>query len=106
MGFDLHNFKLKQCCSAAAVVFIPVAFPWQALYSQYLQFKEYDIPLKENEKTKIKNLYKMLEVYTHTQVFCCLCWITQRSDIESAVSDRCGSSLAVFTCPRDTIPMT
>lgn len=34
----------------------------QALYTQYLQFKEHDIPLKENEKTKIKNLYKMLEV--------------------------------------------
>lgn len=30
---------------------------------QYLQFKEHEIPLKENEKTKIKNLYKMLEVY-------------------------------------------
>lgn len=34
----------------------------QALYTQYLQFKEHDIPLKENEKTKIQNLYKMLEV--------------------------------------------
>lgn len=34
----------------------------QALYTQYLHFKEHDIPLKENEKTKIKNLYKMLEV--------------------------------------------
>ncbi|CAM9192396.1 unnamed protein product, partial [Lampetra planeri] len=35
----------------------------KALYSQYLQFKEHDIPLKENEKTKIKNLYKMLETW-------------------------------------------
>ncbi|KAM9365281.1 dystonin [Pholidichthys leucotaenia] len=35
----------------------------KALYSQYLQFKEHEIPLKENEKTKIKNLYKMLEVW-------------------------------------------
>lgn len=34
----------------------------QALYTQYLQFKEHEIPLKENEKTKIQNLYKMLEV--------------------------------------------
>lgn len=41
-------------------VLIPLVL--QALYSQYLQFKEHDIPLKENEKTKIKNLYKMLEV--------------------------------------------
>lgn len=105
----ISNWK-QQCCSAAAVVFILVAFVWQALYSQYLQFKDYDIPLKENEKTKIKNLYKMLEVYTHThthtQAFCCLCQITQRSDIESVVSHRCGSSSAVFSYPRDTIPMT
>ncbi|TKS85462.1 Dystonin 230 kDa bullous pemphigoid antigen 230/240 kDa bullous pemphigoid antigen [Collichthys lucidus] len=36
----------------------------KALYTQYLQFKEHEIPVKENEKTKIKNLYKMLEVYT------------------------------------------
>ncbi|XP_070772625.1 dystonin [Enoplosus armatus] len=35
----------------------------KALYTQYLQFKEDEIPLKENEKTKIKNLYKMLEMW-------------------------------------------
>ncbi|KAM9847860.1 microtubule-actin cross-linking factor 1 [Aulostomus maculatus] len=35
----------------------------KALYTQYLQFKEHEIPLKENEKTKIQNLYKMLEVW-------------------------------------------
>ncbi|XP_061645426.1 dystonin isoform X26 [Phyllopteryx taeniolatus] len=35
----------------------------KALYTQYLQFKEQDIPLKENEKTKIKTFYKMLEVW-------------------------------------------
>ncbi|XP_077351597.1 dystonin isoform X4 [Festucalex cinctus] len=35
----------------------------KALYTQYLQFKEHDIPLKENEKTKIKHFYKMLEVW-------------------------------------------
>ncbi|KAM4606986.1 dystonin [Polymixia lowei] len=35
----------------------------KALYTQYLQFKEHEIPLKENEKTKIKHLYKMLEVW-------------------------------------------
>ncbi|XP_054655058.1 dystonin isoform X8 [Dunckerocampus dactyliophorus] len=35
----------------------------KALYTQYLQFKEHEIPLKENEKTKIKDLYKMLEVW-------------------------------------------
>ena len=39
-----------------------LCFLLQALYTQYLQFKEHEIPLKENEKTKIKNLYKMLEV--------------------------------------------
>ncbi|XP_034041193.1 dystonin [Thalassophryne amazonica] len=35
----------------------------KALYTQYLQFKEHEIPLKENEKTKIQDLYKMLEVW-------------------------------------------
>ncbi|XP_067378593.1 dystonin isoform X6 [Channa argus] len=35
----------------------------KALYTQYLQFKEHELPLKENEKTKIKNLYKMLEMW-------------------------------------------
>ncbi|XP_063346929.1 dystonin isoform X13 [Pelmatolapia mariae] len=35
----------------------------KALYTQYLQFKEHEIPQKENEKTKIKNLYKMLEMW-------------------------------------------
>ncbi|XP_068423332.1 dystonin isoform X15 [Clinocottus analis] len=35
----------------------------KALYTQYLQFKEHDIPLKENEKTKIQTLYKMLEMW-------------------------------------------
>ncbi|KAK5908366.1 hypothetical protein CgunFtcFv8_016433 [Champsocephalus gunnari] len=35
----------------------------KALYTQYLHFKENEIPVKENEKTKIKNLYKMLEMW-------------------------------------------
>ncbi|XP_078016694.1 dystonin isoform X10 [Epinephelus lanceolatus] len=35
----------------------------KALYTQYLQFKEHEIPLKENEKTKINDLYKMLEMW-------------------------------------------
>uniref|UniRef100_A0A4W4F3J8 Dystonin n=1 Tax=Electrophorus electricus TaxID=8005 RepID=A0A4W4F3J8_ELEEL len=35
----------------------------KALYSQYLHFKEREIPPKETEKTKIKHLYKMLEVW-------------------------------------------
>uniref|UniRef100_A0AAV2JR41 Dystonin n=1 Tax=Knipowitschia caucasica TaxID=637954 RepID=A0AAV2JR41_KNICA len=35
----------------------------KALYSQYLQFKDYEIPIKEIEKTKIQNLYQMLEVW-------------------------------------------
>ncbi|XP_073337728.1 dystonin [Pagrus major] len=35
----------------------------KALYTQYLQFKEHEIPQKENEKTKIKDLYKMLEMW-------------------------------------------
>ncbi|XP_064858702.1 dystonin-like isoform X6 [Oncorhynchus nerka] len=35
----------------------------KALYTQYLQFKENEIPLKETEKSKIKHLYKMLEVW-------------------------------------------
>ncbi|KAJ8013741.1 hypothetical protein DPEC_G00032940 [Dallia pectoralis] len=35
----------------------------KALYTQYQRFKENDIPLKENEKSKIQHLYKMLEVW-------------------------------------------
>ncbi|XP_023819404.1 dystonin isoform X6 [Oryzias latipes] len=35
----------------------------KALYTQYIQFKEHEIPQKENEKTKIQNLYKMLEMW-------------------------------------------
>ncbi|XP_056116142.1 dystonin isoform X4 [Rhinichthys klamathensis goyatoka] len=35
----------------------------KALYTQYQQFKENEIPPKENEKAKIKHLYKMLEVW-------------------------------------------
>uniref|UniRef100_A0A3P8TRU0 Calponin-homology (CH) domain-containing protein n=1 Tax=Amphiprion percula TaxID=161767 RepID=A0A3P8TRU0_AMPPE len=35
----------------------------KALYTQYLQFKEHEIPLKENEKTKIQTMYKMLEMW-------------------------------------------
>ncbi|XP_039546384.1 dystonin isoform X5 [Pimephales promelas] len=35
----------------------------KALYTQYHQFKENEIPPKENEKAKIKHLYKMLEVW-------------------------------------------
>ncbi|XP_028843818.1 dystonin isoform X8 [Denticeps clupeoides] len=35
----------------------------KALFAQYQHFKEREIPVKENEKTKIKQLYKMLEVW-------------------------------------------
>ncbi|XP_038197936.1 dystonin isoform X1 [Arvicola amphibius] len=35
----------------------------KALYNQYLQFKEKDIPPKETEKSKIKRLYKLLEIW-------------------------------------------
>ncbi|NXH13855.1 DYST protein, partial [Bucco capensis] len=35
----------------------------KALYSQYLQFKETEIPPKETDKSKIKRLYKLLEVW-------------------------------------------
>lgn len=35
---------------------------YQALYNQYLQFKETEIPSKEIDKSKIKHLYKLLEV--------------------------------------------
>uniref|UniRef100_A0A8C2T4Z7 Dystonin n=1 Tax=Coturnix japonica TaxID=93934 RepID=A0A8C2T4Z7_COTJA len=34
----------------------------KALYNQYLQFKETEIPPKETDKLKIKRLYKLLEV--------------------------------------------
>ncbi|XP_071597785.1 dystonin isoform X26 [Heliangelus exortis] len=35
----------------------------KALYNQYLQFKESEIPPKETDKSKIKRLYKLLEVW-------------------------------------------
>nr|XP_048701193.1 dystonin isoform X13 [Caretta caretta] len=35
----------------------------KALYNQYLQFKETEIPPKEIDKSKIKRLYKLLEVW-------------------------------------------
>ncbi|XP_070370780.1 dystonin isoform X44 [Equus asinus] len=35
----------------------------KALYNQYLQFKETEIPPKEAEKSKIKRLYKLLEIW-------------------------------------------
>ncbi|KAM7062302.1 dystonin isoform 15-T15 [Acridotheres tristis] len=35
----------------------------KALYNQYLQFKETEIPPKEIDKSKIKHLYKLLEVW-------------------------------------------
>uniref|UniRef100_A0A8C5X091 Dystonin n=1 Tax=Malurus cyaneus samueli TaxID=2593467 RepID=A0A8C5X091_9PASS len=35
----------------------------KALYNQYLQFKESEIPPKEMDKSKIKRLYKLLEVW-------------------------------------------
>ncbi|NXU54828.1 DYST protein, partial [Turnix velox] len=35
----------------------------KALYYQYLQFKETEIPPKETDKLKIKRLYKLLEVW-------------------------------------------
>ncbi|XP_060018502.1 dystonin isoform X6 [Lagenorhynchus albirostris] len=35
----------------------------KALYNQYLQFKETEIPPKETEKLKIKRLYKLLEIW-------------------------------------------
>ncbi|KAM8776730.1 dystonin isoform 9-T9 [Rhynchonycteris naso] len=35
----------------------------KALYNQYLQFKEMEIPPKETEKSKIKRLYKLLEIW-------------------------------------------
>ncbi|XP_062953870.1 dystonin isoform X2 [Cynocephalus volans] len=35
----------------------------KALYNQYLQFKETEIPPKEIEKSKIKRLYRLLEIW-------------------------------------------
>ncbi|XP_059838236.1 dystonin-like isoform X10 [Hypanus sabinus] len=35
----------------------------KALYNQYIQFKDTEIPPKEKDKTKIKQLYKLLEVW-------------------------------------------
>ncbi|XP_039176257.1 dystonin isoform X43 [Crotalus tigris] len=51
-----------------ATIMIDRAFPnnpveLKALYNQYLQFKETEIPPKEIDKSKIKHLYKLLEVW-------------------------------------------
>lgn len=77
------------------IVFLSVL---QALYTQYLHFKEHDIPLKENEKTKIKNLYKMLEVRANKKTsinqleHCILMAATHLSVITRLClpADRCG----------------
>ena len=37
-------------------------FSSQALYNQYIHFKETEIPAKEQEKGRIEELYKLLEV--------------------------------------------
>lgn len=37
-------------------------FSSQALYNQYIHFKETEIPAKEQEKGQIEELYKLLEV--------------------------------------------
>lgn len=37
-------------------------FSPQALYNQYIHFKETEIPAKEQEKGQIEELYKLLEV--------------------------------------------
>lgn len=39
-------------------------FSSQALYNQYIHFKETEIPAKEQEKGRIEELYKLLEVST------------------------------------------
>ncbi|XP_025033490.1 dystonin isoform X3 [Python bivittatus] len=51
-----------------ATIMVDRAFPnnpveLKALYNQYLQFKETEIPPKEIDKSKIKHLYKLLEVW-------------------------------------------
>ena len=38
----------------------------QALYNEYVHFKETEIPAKENEKGHIEHLYKLLEVRMNT----------------------------------------
>ncbi|MEE6476578.1 hypothetical protein FKM82_011128 [Ascaphus truei] len=43
--------------------FPTTAIELKALYQQYLQFKEKEIPPKETEKAKIKHLYKLLEAW-------------------------------------------
>lgn len=48
VGFDLLN----NCCLCSI----------QALYNEYVHFKETEIPEKEVEKSHIKHLYKLLEV--------------------------------------------
>lgn len=40
-------------------------FLFQALYNQYIHFKETEIPAKEQEKGRIEELYKLLEVKSH-----------------------------------------
>lgn len=60
-----------QCVPCPVLRDVLVAFPrvvpdehfsCQALYNQYIHFKETEIPAKEQEKGQIEELYKLLEV--------------------------------------------
>lgn len=42
--------------------FLMQPFSSQALYNQYIHFKETEIPAREQEKGRIEELYKLLEV--------------------------------------------
>lgn len=48
------------CCSPGWFLMQP--FSSQALYNQYIHFKETEIPAREQEKGRIEELYKLLEV--------------------------------------------
>lgn len=53
-----HNLKHN----LAALIHNFFFFLLQALYNEYVHFKETEIPAKENEKGHIEHLYKLLEV--------------------------------------------
>ncbi|KAG7276970.1 hypothetical protein CRUP_016460, partial [Coryphaenoides rupestris] len=62
-GINANDVDIKWVEYQNMVKYLSQWIKHNALYTQYLQFKDHDITLKENEKTKIKDLYEMLEVW-------------------------------------------
>lgn len=57
--------RLRSLPALHLQLFSVFPFPLQALYNQYIHFKETEIPAKQQEKRSIEELYKLLEVRKH-----------------------------------------